>query len=214
MMKSAARVLGWSIMTLLALLVAITSFRYFSLNPDTYFEQNRAVYVDHPISLLSHIGGGVVAIVIGPFQFWKRFRNRHLQLHRFLGGVYLAATVGFGAIGGLFLAPHSYGGLSTHFGFGMLAALWLLTGTLAFWSILHGRVSQHREWMIRSYALTFAAVTLRLWIPVLVILGFEFEEVYQTVAWIAWVPNLIATECFLGMTKRSASHVSTSAVDK
>jgi len=214
LIKSAARVLGWSVMTLLALLVAITSLRYFALNPNTFFEQNRAVYVDHPIALLSHIGGGVVALVIGPFQFWRRFRNRYLQLHRLLGVAYLAATVGFGAIGGLFLAPHSYGGLSTHFGFGMLAALWLLTGTLAFCSILQGRVPQHREWMIRSYALTFAAVTLRLWIPVLVILGFEFEEVYQTVAWIAWVPNLIVTEFFLGMTKRSASQVSTASVNE
>jgi hypothetical protein len=208
LIKSAVRVLGWGTMTLLAVFVAIMSFGYFALNPDTYFEQNRAVYVDHPILLLSHIGGGIVAILIGPFQFWTRFRNRHLWLHRLLGGAYLAATVGFGAIGGLLLAPHSYGGLSTHFGFGMLAMLWLLTGTLAFWSILQGRVPQHREWMIRSYALTFAAVTLRLWLPLFVSLGFEFEEAYQTAAWMAWVPNLTMTECYLGLTRRSVSHVS------
>ena len=196
-------------MTLLALLVATTSLRYFAMNPETFFRESRAVYVDHPIALLGHIGGGIAALVIGPFQFWSRFRNRFLTFHRLLGGVYLLATVGFGGIGGLLLAPHSYGGLTTHIGFGMLAGFWILTGTVAFRSILQGRVPQHRQWMIRSYALTFAAVTLRLWIPVLMSAGFEFEEVYQTVAWLSWVPNLIVAECYLQMTKVAAEKVST-----
>ncbi|MCA9026349.1 MAG: DUF2306 domain-containing protein [Planctomycetaceae bacterium] len=202
MIKSAAKGFGLGVMTLLALFVATTSFRYFALNPDAYFEESRAVYVEHPVPLLCHIGGGIAAIVIGPFQFWSRLRNNYLRLHRWMGGIYLVGTAGFGAVGGLLLAPHAYGGHSTTVGFGMLAILWSVTGLLALWAILQGRVSQHREWMIRSYALTFAAVTLRLWLPILVALGVEFEEAYQTVAWLSWVPNLIITEGYLVITRK------------
>ncbi len=211
MIQSVARKCGWTVMTLLALFVAFMSLRYFAMNSATYFAENREVYIALPIRLMCHIGGGVLAIVIGPFQFWRGFRQRYPGLHRLLGVAYLAATVGFGGIGGLLLAPYSYGGLLTHLGFGVLATLWMVTGTVAFWSILRGRLPQHREWMIRSYALTFAAATLRLWLPALVALGVEFEQAYQLVAWISWVPNLIIIECWLRMTRQSVTQQTTAS---
>ena len=62
----------------------------------------------------------------------------------------------------------------------------------------------HRAWVLRSYALTLAAVTLRLWLPGLHVgLGLPFAEVYQTVAWLAWVPNLIVIELWLTAERAS-----------
>ena len=58
------------------------------------------------------------------------------------------------------MALESFGGLPTHFGFGMLAVLWLFTTAMAYRRVLQGKIQSHREWMIRSFALTFAAVTL------------------------------------------------------
>jgi hypothetical protein len=54
----------------------------------------------------------------------------------------------------------------------------------------------HREWMIRSYALCLAAVTLRLYLPLAALGGIPFEEAYPAIAWLCWVPNLVAAEWF------------------
>lgn len=48
--------------------------------------------------------------------------------------------------------------------------------------------------MIRNYSLTFAAVTLRLWLPALSVAGYSFNDSYMAVAWLSWVPNLIVAE--------------------
>jgi hypothetical protein len=76
----------------------------------------------------------------------------------------------------------------------MLAFLWVATAALAYVRIRAYDIESHRRWMIRNYSLTFAAVTLRLWIPFLMIAGYDFSVVYPTVAWLAWVPNLIIAE--------------------
>lgn len=91
------------------------------------------------------------------------------------------------------MAPLSYGGPIAHVGFGFLAVLWLGTTTMALRAILARDIAAHRRWMTRSYALTFAAVTLRLWLPGLAAI-FPFETAYQTVSWLAWVPNLLIVE--------------------
>jgi hypothetical protein len=51
--------------------------------------------------------------------------------------------------------------------------------------------------MIRSFALTFAAVTLRLYLPFPMIWGFEFIEGYRIIAWLCWVPNLLIAELWI-----------------
>ena len=58
------------------------------------------------------------------------------------------------------------------------------------------RFDEHLRWMIRSFALTFAAVTLRLYLPFPPMMGFTFVEGYRAIAWLAWVPNLIAAELY------------------
>lgn len=122
------------------------------------------------------------------------------------GRVYLAAII-LAATGALLIASRTIGGLSSTFGFSMLVVLWLLTGWKAYRAIRNGDVAEHRAWMIRNYALTFAGVTLRLWFIALRVLlqpslatsyGNSFDalqlEVYRTIAWLSWVPNLVVAE--------------------
>jgi len=99
-----------------------------------------------------------------------------------------------GGLGGLYMAFLAYGGLPARLGFGMLAIVWLLSGLMAYQYIRHKEIQSHRQWMVRNYALTFAAVTLRLWLIVFQVAGVEFVEAYITVAWLSWVPNLIVAE--------------------
>ena len=130
-----------------------------------------------------------------PFQFSARLRTRRRALHRWLGRVYGLAIVISGA-GGLSLAVHSTAGPIASWGFGLLAVLWVGVTIQAIRLAMVGRIAEHRRWMIRSGALTFAAVTLRLYLPVLGgLMGFDLA--YLIVSWACWVPNLILAEWVL-----------------
>ena len=79
-------------------------------------------------------------------------------------------------------------------GFALLAACWLYTGLRAFLAIRGGAVDDHRKWMVRNFALTFAAVTLRLYVPASAAMGIEFEVAYPIISWLCWVPNVAWAE--------------------
>ena len=183
---------------LLASLIVLVALRYLTLDPEVFFPEQKEVYVNHAPMLLTHVLGGTIALLLGPWQFRQAIRNKHLQIHRWIGRFYLVAVL-LGGVGGLYMAPLAYGGLPARAGFGMLAVLWLMTGGMAYLHIRQKNIATHRMWMIRNYSLTFAAVTLRLWLPLFYeIIGYEFKDAYTTVAWLAWVPNLLAAEIFIG----------------
>jgi hypothetical protein len=98
-------------------------------------------------------------------------------------------------LAGLALSPHAAGGMTTRSVFFLLALATLGTTLVGYLRIRHGDVRSHREWMLRSYACIFAAVTLRIWIPILMLAtDGEFLPAYRVVAWLAWVPNIIWAE--------------------
>lgn len=141
-----------------------------------------------------HIIFGGLSLLSGWSQFLKGFRNRHLNWHRGLGKVYLVAVLLSGSAG-FYLAFFASTGLVAGLGFGCLAVFWLGFSAAAYRSILQGKVNIHRDWMIRSFALTFAAVTLRFWMPLFLgVFALPFNTAYPIIAWLAWVPNLLVAE--------------------
>ena len=96
-----------------------------------------------------------------------------------------------------FPTPSANWGLVTHFGFGFMAIFWVATTLNAYRHIRRGDVVAHRAWMLRSYALTLAAVTLRLYLPLSQIAAIEFEAAYKAISWLCWVPNLLVVEWFI-----------------
>ncbi|HEX8264730.1 MAG TPA: DUF2306 domain-containing protein [Pyrinomonadaceae bacterium] len=191
------KITGWLAMTILALYIAFVSFRYFILSPDEAAGPPLAKrFAEYITPLLFHAGGGIIALCLGPWGFWAAFRNKYLLLHRWMGRIYLLSVM-IGGIAGLYMAMTALGGLPTRIGFSMLGALWLTTGVMAYLRIRQGDVQVHRAWMIRNYALTFSAVTLRLWLPLFFSLGYDFPEAYTTVAWLCWVPNLLVAELII-----------------
>jgi len=183
--------IGWSLMLLLAMLLFFVASRYLTMNPDVYFPEQREVYIAHSAFLLMHVIGSMLAILIGPFQFLPKIRTgRFLNLHRWLGRVYLLGIL-IGGIGGLYMAQLAYGGIITRLGFTSLAALWLVSGFMAYKTIRNKQLEIHRKWMTINYALTFAGVTLRLWQVIFGISGLDFLTGYLIVSWLCWVPNLL-----------------------
>lgn len=104
-----------------------------------------------------------------------------------------------GGISGLYLSFYATGGLVAKLGFGLLSVFWLTSAYQALHRVKNKKMKDHRNWMIRNYSLTFAAVTLRIWLPLFIVLfGIEqFELSYAVIAWLAWVPNLIIAELFI-----------------
>ena len=144
-----------------------------------------------------HILLGGLSLLTGWSQFSSRIRNKFLNFHRNLGKVYVAA-VGISGISGLYIAFFAEGGPIAQWGFTFLAIFWLFTTSMAFLSIRAKKISEHQKWMIRSYALTFAAVTLRIYLPLFEIFtDLQFVESYRIIAWICWVPNIILAELFI-----------------
>lgn len=156
-----------------------------------------AVFNQHRVVITLHAVGASIALALGPLQFLDRLRARAPQWHRRLGYAYLVPGVAVGGVAGLLLARHSFGGIVSHLGFGLLAILWLFTGVMAVAAARARRFAAHRSWMVRNFALTFAAVTLRLYLPLSAMSGLRFEDFYPAVAWLCWVPNLVFAEWWL-----------------
>ncbi|MEQ8485789.1 MAG: DUF2306 domain-containing protein [Pseudomonadales bacterium] len=188
---------AWGLALVIALSVPIACYGLAfpfvpALNPDFH-----ARLMGMPWYASVHFLGSGLALLIGGFQFSARLRQRHLALHRWVGRIYLGAVL-VGGIGGLAIAGIAHGGPPTTVGFTMLGALWLYSGARAYGAIRAGDIDGHRRWMVRNFALTFAAVTLRLELGLLTgALGWSFDHAYLTVAWLCWVPNLVVAEWWL-----------------
>jgi uncharacterized membrane protein len=154
----------------------------------------RATFETHRAGIYTHIFASMVALALGPFQFSTRLRTRRLALHRWSGRLYLGVGVLVGGLAGLFMATHAFGGPAARLGFACLAVIWLYTGLRAYLAIRALDIVSHRRWMVRNFSLTFAAVTLRLWLPASLASGIPFERAYLVIAWLAWVPNLLVAE--------------------
>lgn len=180
-------------MAALAILVGLYPLLFFGggkqgilkLKPDDLFSNT-----SWQISFYIHIVFGGLALISGWTQFSQRIRSKSIWCHRLIGRLYMVA-VALSALAGVYIAFYATGGLLAVSGFICLGITWFFTTMKAYLHIRNGQVPQHRQFMIYSYACCFAAVTLRLWLPVFILLTASFEKSYILVAWWSWLPNLI-----------------------
>ena len=202
---------GWWAVLVLSLLAAAYGAMFVARGKAGFTGEFAASYRAHSLGILSHALLGTLSLIVGPLQFRRDWLARHRRLHRIGGRAYVVTALGTG-LTGLYMTPFSQGGMVTHVAFGALAVLLLATTTLAFVRIRAGDVAAHRAWMVRSYALMFAGVSLRIQMPVLTTLtGAGFLPVYLWVSWLAWVPNLLWAEWYL-RRRRGATHARPRAV--
>lgn len=154
----------------------------------------RAAFEAYRPAILLHVFGSSVATILGPLQFVGSLRRRWPRGHRVLGRLYLTAGVLCGGGAGLFMAAHAFGGPVSKVGFAMLAVAWLYTGWRAYAAARGRRFDEHRRWMVRNFALTLSAVTLRAGLGLGLASGLSFEAVYPALAWACWLPNLAVAE--------------------
>ncbi|MEK4325444.1 DUF2306 domain-containing protein [Paenibacillus sp. FSL R7-0312] len=155
------------------------------------FELKPWIYV-----LYIHIFTAIFALIIGPFQLFMKPTNDRKRWHRLLGyGYVLSITVS--GIVSVYLSLFATGGWIAGLGFMSLDVLWVATTLTATRKIMAKDIQAHKAWMLRSYALTFAAVTLRIWLAPLTLLFGDFEAGFRVVAWVCWIPNLLVIEAVI-----------------
>lgn len=60
--------------------------------------------------------------------------------------------------------------------------------------------------MMRNFALTFATVTLQIYLSLFLVADVQYADDYPTTAWLAWVPNLILVEWYLAIKGTGLAH--------
>lgn len=156
------------------------------------------------VILYVHITSSIMALGIGWLQFVGRIRVKSIRMHRMMGRIYSYGVL-LGGISGFYLSFYADGGWISSLGFLTVSVLWIYTLIRGIRSItVKKNRLEHQRWMTRCYALTFAAVTLRLYLGFSVaIFGEEnFNDYYRVIAWLSWVPNLIFVEWLLNRPKQ------------
>jgi len=177
----------------LSLAVALATYRFLVLGWQAAFPVLQANVNADKLVFATHVFASPIALVTSLTQFLPRLRARHPGLHRWTGRIYATAIL-FGGLSGLMLAWTAQDRPVAATGFAVLAVLWLSTTARGVLLARSGQVAAHRRWMIRSFALTFGAVMLRLQLPVFFALGMEYPQASNIFAWSAWVPNLLLAE--------------------
>ncbi len=215
----------WGLMVFFAIGIAIIAVvPYLTFNPSNFSPVFEGRFPDSSVFwLYMHVITGGIALLVGSFQFWKWLRNKHRNVHRLLGRIYMFLGIFPASVSGLVIAQDTVAGLSGALGFSLMAIAWFITGAISLYAILNKNVHTHRRWMIRNFSLTLAAVTLRLWLPILIVsqigVGIEsdpaFMTAYQIVPWLSWIPNLIIAEWIIHiLMPRRQSQISTLATEQ
>jgi uncharacterized membrane protein len=192
------RALWWQLL-FLALVNSLLAMRY--LLPHVPFPAKLPNVKSHKFFLAIHASSGAIALLVGPFQFVESFRLRRRMLHRRMGWVYAAAVL-VGAIFAIPLALHANFGPIAGSGFFTMDILWLVATAIALRMAIRHRFQDHRRWMLRSYSLTAAAITLRILLPASAIFKLPVGPSYRAIAWMCWATNLLGVEVYLRLQQK------------
>lgn len=204
--QNVLRYFWWGFVLFGVLSISILSLRYSSLDVIGLLNLKSESLLDNSLYraiFYVHITGGIIALSSGVSQFWEKFRSKNLKFHRTLGKIYIY-SIFISSIAGLVVAQFAYGGIISIIGFSILAIIWFSSTYLAFKHILKKEIEAHRVWMIRSYAITFSAVTLRIWLLVYPMFGLEFIDGYRIAAWLCWGLNILVIETYLKIKSRNS----------
>jgi len=203
---------NWTILLLTSLGIALYfPLQYTRGSLESLIPRNvglASTYANRPLAVqvafYAHITFAGLALLVGPFQFSRTIRQRHVRIHHAIGRIYVTSVL-LGGTAAFVMSFFSSVAFSGFFGFGTLAVIWVLVTVRAYRAIRSGDVAAHQAWMMRSFALTYAAPTLRLWLFALLIpqlvLGVPFAQAYSSayapVPFLSWLPNLVVVELMI-----------------
>jgi len=193
-MKLSLNKISWFIFAFFSIIIGLYPILYFvfgrqfGILPSHGAEQLNSIFWNSNFYI--HITLGGFALAIGWVQFHQKLRDRNRKLHKKIGMAYVTAAF-FSSLSGIYIAIYTAGGIIASLGFICLGVIWLTTTMMGWKTAKSRKFDSHEKWMIYSYAACFAAVTLRIWLPLLSNLLGDFIIAYRVVAWLCWVPNIL-----------------------
>lgn len=195
--------MNYWVIAVLSLVIAMSSWRFLAMPMDLVMP-DMAKYAERiPLAVWGHVLFGPIVLALVPVQLSDTIRTRHPFLHRLSGRVYALAVL-VASVASLVIVPGSIASPFAKAGFAVLACLWIGFTALGLVAARRRDYVAHRAWMIRSLALTFAAVTLRVFMAPLMALGWTVAETYNLTAWLSWIVNLAVVELLAKKQAHSA----------
>lgn len=193
-----ARICLWLVLAYFTVLMARITLGYWPIRNDAAFLQIKQQYIEiyhWRLAFWVHVFTSMIPLLAGFTQFAPWVLKKWPGVHRSMGRVYMITVCFVTGPASLLMAFYANGGITSRIAFATLAVLWLGTTAMGWRTVLQRKWQVHREWMIRSYALTLSAITLRAW-KYAIVLAFEPRpmDVYRIVAWLGFVPNLLIAE--------------------
>jgi uncharacterized membrane protein len=201
------------VLLLLSLPLSINALTYLNFNSVYGFLTHKQEAIKSGFYLpayYSHVLPASIILLIGIFQLHPYSRIKWYKAHKFLGKIYISCILFVSAPGALIMSFYIQRGISVQISFLFQCALWFVFTWIAYKAIKKGDIHSHIRWMIRSYSLTLAAITLRLYVFV----GSYFFDLansisYSVIAWLSWLPNLLICELLITQYKStSQSYIS------
>lgn len=188
------------------ILMGDITWRYRSFALDASFLQIKQTEITeiywYKYAFYFHVISAVCALPAGFTQFNKAILKNYPRLHQVCGYLYVAAILIAAAPSGFLIGMHANGGIVAQIAFTLLAILWFFFTLQALLKAKKGDIKAHKNFMIRSFALTCSALTLRYWKLVLVYFFHPYPmDLYQLVAWLGWIPNLLIAEWIINRNK-------------
>lgn len=191
----------WLIYGFFSYLLITISLQYIPYDTDVAFLRIKQDVIDVPfykLAFFTHVYTAVFVLPAGFTQFSGFIRKNFPHVHKYTGWVYAIVVICLAGPAGFYMGLFANGGITSQVSFCLLAALWIYFTAAAIAKVIRGDIKSHREFLIRSFALTLSALTLRAWKYLLVFLFHPRPmDVYEIVAWLGWIPNLIIAELII-----------------
>ncbi len=201
-MKDIRNLYGYGLLALVYLFFCykmwLIMIQYIPYHTDVAFlqiKQDVIGMLHYRIAFFTHVYTSMLVLPAGLIQFSPYLLRVHKKLHRLSGWIYVLIVLVLVAPSGFVMGIYANGGFSSQLGFCLLAGLWFYSTFQAVRNAKSKNFVAHRKWMIRSFALTLSAITLRAWKFILVYLFHPPPmDTYRVVAWLSWVINLAVAE--------------------
>ena len=188
------------------MLLVTLPYLSFKLNVDFLLTKQSIIHIKYwRYAFYAHILSSMFVLLAGVVQFWNYFLLHFKKWHRNIGKLYVFLVLFVSGPGGLVMSFYANGDVTAKISFVLLSVLWILFTALAFMYVLRKNFILHRNFMIRSYALTLSAVTLRGYAFLLSFFShLEAKQEYALLAWSSWSINLLIAEVLIYYRRKEA----------
>ena len=181
------------------MLMIVLPYTSWEWDVDFLITKQHIVHLDfYRVAFYSHIFSSVIVLLSGAVLFSEFVLRKLPKLHRMVGKLYVCLLLLISAPSGMVMAFYANGGWMAQLSFLILTLLWWWFTYRGYRTARQRKFKAHKKWMIRSYALTFSAITLRV---AQMILGTYFyldtEVQYILVSWGSWILNLMVVELWM-----------------